>query len=279
MMTNDRHVDNVRRYYERNTALFAHFGSRASAGSVHRALWPTGVRSLDEALRFSHRLVADELHKISTIECVVDLGCGVGGALLDLRPHLPSAAVLFGMTLSRAQALLAAQRTAGAAYIVEGNFLAVPLRSASCDLVYSIEAFAHAPGAGVYLAEAARLLRSGGRLVLLDDTVARASASPVEENLVAVFRIGWGVPSVLPVDALAKSAAQHGLRLQRADDLTSWLRLRALPLQLIAPLLHWTRAWWRCDPVLAATAGSIALQTLLAIGLIRYRCLVFERVE
>ena len=143
-MTNERHVDHVRRYYERNTALFARFGSRTSAGSVHRALWPPGVRSLDEALRVSHRLVADEVHRTANVARVVDFGCGVGGALSDLRTHVHPGASLVGLTLSRAQAQLAAHKTAGAAHIIEGSYLAAPIAAASCDFVYSIEAFAHA---------------------------------------------------------------------------------------------------------------------------------------
>ena len=276
-MTNEQHVDHVRRYYERDTALFARFGSRTSAGSVHRALWTPGVRSIDEALRVSHRLVADELHRTSNVARVVDFGCGVGGALSDLQPHLHNGALLVGLTLSRAQAQLAAHKTAGSAYIIEGNYLAAPIATASCDFVYSIEAFAHAPDAGAYFSEAARLLRSGGRLVLIDDHVARMTSCASEQSLLEDFRAGWGVPSIASVEALAAAAARHDLHLLRDADLTEWLRVRALPWRIVAVLLRRTRIWWRRDPVLSATVGSIALQALLARGVIRYRCLVFER--
>lgn len=277
VMTNERHVDHVRRYYERNTALFARFGSRTSAGSVHRALWPPGVRSLDEALRVSHRLVVDELHRTASVARVVDFGCGVGGALSDLRMHVHPGTSLVGLTLSGAQAQLAARKTAGVAHIIEGNYLAAPIATASCDFVYSIEAFAHAPDADAYFSEAARLLRSGGRLVLIDDHVARVPSCVPEQDLLEDFRVGWGVPSIASVETLTAAAVRQDLHLRRDVDLTPWLRVRTLPWRIVAGLLRRTRTWWRRDPVLSATVGSIALQALLARRVIRYRCLVFER--
>lgn len=274
-----QHVDDVRRYYERNTGLFERFGSRMSVGSVHRALWRPGVRTLDDALRVSHDLVADALPPLLQAGRVVDLGCGVGGALTDLRRRLPADVALVGLTLSRVQARRAARRVGSAAHIVESNFLASPFPAACFDFAYSIEAFAHAPSPDAYFSEAARLLRPRGRLALIDDVAARAPASTDEERIIDAFRRGWGVPSVLPFAKLIESAAQHGLLLCSDDDLTPWLRLRALPQRPTASILHHTRSWWSTNPSLAASAGSVALQSALALGLVCYRRMVFERAK
>jgi SAM-dependent methyltransferase len=273
-----RHVDDVRRYYERNTAWFARFGSDVGAASVHRALWPPDVHRLDDALRVSHRLVIDALPPIvGRALCVVDLGCGIGGALADL--HAASSARLLGLTLSHAQARRAVRRLPIEVGIVEGSFLAAPFADACADLAYSIEAFAHAPDASAYFAEAARLLRPGARLLLIDDTLARAPSTAQERRLFESFVAGWHVPCVMPLDALISCAAEHGLAHVHTRDLTGWLRLRVLPAQLVAWTLHHTRALWRRDPVAAASAGSIALQSLLACGVVRYRSMMFERQD
>lgn len=290
MRRSSRHVDDVRRYYESNTRWFARFGSDAGAASVHRALWAPGVQRLADALRLSHRLVAEQLRAgRRPAGCVIDLGCGIGGALADLQ-HATSLseisappALLLGLTLSHAQARRAARRVTEHAQatvrVIEGNFLAAPFSDGCVDFAYAIEAFAHAPDADAFFAEAARLLRPGARLMLIDDTLERRPSNVHEARLLDAFVSGWRVPCVSPHDALLAYAARRGLTHLHTQDLSDWLRLRALPVKFAATVLHGVRRLWRLDPVASATAGSIALQSLLACGVVRYRSIVFERTE
>lgn len=288
MRRSSRHVDDVRRYYESNTRWFARFGSDAGAASVHRALWAPGVRRLEDALRLSHRLVAEQLRARRPARCVIDLGCGIGGALADLQNAASSESsaspvLLLGLTLSHAQAQRAARRVTNHVHVnarvIEGNFLAAPFSDGCADFAYAIEAFAHAPDADSFFAEAARLLRPGARLMLIDDTLERRPSNVHEAQLLDAFVFGWRVPCVSPHDALLACAARRGLTHLHTQDLSDWLRLRALPVKFAATVLHGTRLLWRLDPVASATAGSIALQSLLACGMVRYRTVVFERTE
>ncbi len=84
-----------------------------------------------------------------------------------------------GLTISPLQAQLARRRSRqlalhGASLFVEADFLASPL-ALGADMVYSVEAFVHAASPQRYFEEAARLLRPGGRLVLVDDFLAECT--------------------------------------------------------------------------------------------------------
>jgi SAM-dependent methyltransferase len=269
-------ASSVRRYYERNTRLFVRFGSSASAASIHRALWAPGVRTSAEALNRAHVLVLEALRAVAQPSgCAsADLGCGVGGALRFLLDHAPAPLLAAGLTLSPTQSRLARAR-APAALIVEADFQHVPLPSGAFDLAYSIEAFAHAPDPDCYFAEAARLLRPGGRLLLIDDTLARAPVTDYELRMWAAYVRGWHVCSVMPPGQTAAIAARHGLRLHETEELTQQLRLRAIPQPLAIALARLTARMLAHDALLASSVGSVALQQLLARGVIAYRRMVF----
>jgi SAM-dependent methyltransferase len=263
----------VREYYEHNSRLFRRFGSARGAQSIHRAVWADGIRSQTEALNYAHALIAQ--HVTHSSACVVaDLGCGFGGALAFLESRLSANDIeLHGVTISAIQAKHAriATRTS---HIYEGDFTALPFASRSLDFAFSIEAFVHAPSAAAYFAEVARVLRSGGKLILIDDTFAREPHTRDEQLWHSAYVRGWHVSSVLPIAEIVTYATHYGLQFTTSQDLTPDLRLRLLPRPLTRAILT---AWRNSkNKVIASSVGSIALQHLLQVGVVRYRFMSFE---
>ena len=265
----------VRRYYDANTPFFVRWGSSAQARSIHRAVWAAGVRSLDEALNYSNQLLLTEIESLNRAALrVVDLGCGVGGSLHYLAGRLTAPAALVGLTLSPVQARLAQTHNPGK--IIEGDFLRVPL-AGGADVVYSVEAFIHSPNAEAYLAEAARLLNPGGRLILIDDF--RAESAPENHYWLEAYRRGWHASNLQTVPHVDSLARARGLRLIANRHLTPHLRLRALPNAMAVALHEAGRRLPLRHPLWPSTLGSMALQQALQLGLIEYRCLVWEKEE
>ena len=92
---------------------------------------------------------------------VLELGCGTGSFLRALRSHRPDLAVV-GLDLS-ARALVHA-RARGASRVVRGDVARLPFVDRSVDAVVFFDVLEHVSHPDVLLAEAARVLRSGGRL-------------------------------------------------------------------------------------------------------------------
>ncbi len=271
-------ISSIRQYYDQNTRLFLAFGSGRKITSIHRAVWAEGVRSLDDALNFTHQRILAEI----TGPRIADLGCGVGASLFYILPKMAQPAFGLGLTLSPVQAQLAQNAAArlglaGRAQIVEGDFVSVPLESGSLDTVYSIEAFCHALDPAAYLYEAARLLRRGGRLIVVDDFCAERPLSPDEAGWLAAYRAGWYVPGVCEPNQAAAWASAAGLTLRRNDDLSSFLRLRALPNGLAQWLLREGQKLPIQHAILPSMLGSMALQQSLQQGIVQYRLMVFEK--
>lgn len=98
---------------------------------------------------------------------VADLGCGGGALAAALAPHV---ARVVGVDQSAAMLKAARRRLAGAANVElrRGELEALPVADASCDAALAVLVLAYVAEVGPVLAEAARILRPGGRLVLVD---------------------------------------------------------------------------------------------------------------
>jgi SAM-dependent methyltransferase len=98
---------------------------------------------------------------------VADLGCGAGSITAALAPHLRR---VIGVDQSAAMLRTARKRLDGAANVElhRAGLEQLPLESASCDAALAVLVLAYVAEVAPVLAEAARVLRPGGRLVLVD---------------------------------------------------------------------------------------------------------------
>lgn len=91
---------------------------------------------------------------------IFEAGCGTGLLLKEAALVARSA---IGLDLSRG---MLGQAKARNLHVVQGSVTAVPLPSASFDLVYSMKVLAHIPPIEAAIAELTRVLRPGGHLLL-----------------------------------------------------------------------------------------------------------------
>src|SRR3954449_10447223 len=158
----------VSEYYDANTRKFLLSGGDRA---IHRELWGPGVTSSREAVNHTHALVLDQLAPDD--RRVLDLGCGVGAAALYLARR--RAVEVVGVSISPAQVRLADRFAArggplqGAVRFTQADFTALPGDLTGFDLAFAIESFVHADRAAGFFDQAARALRPGGALVVIDD--------------------------------------------------------------------------------------------------------------
>ncbi len=98
---------------------------------------------------------------------VADLGCGTGEASAILAPYVGRIIAVDDSP----EMLDAARQTAAGLERVEvreGHLAAVPIESGSCDAALLLLVLTYAPDPPAVLAEASRILKPGGRLVIVD---------------------------------------------------------------------------------------------------------------
>jgi SAM-dependent methyltransferase len=262
----------VREFYDANTWKFLLSGSHRG---IHRELWGPVVTNRGDAVDHVHALVLGELGRDDTR--VLDLGCGVGAAARYLARRRPVEVV--GVSISPAQVRLA-ERFAARAGPLRGrvrfevaDFTELPGDLDGFDLAFAIESFVHADPASSFFGEAARSLRPGGALLVVDDF----RTGDVADDRLDDFRAGWHAPSLVSVPEASALAAAAGLELVSSRDLSSWQRLgrpRDRIVRALQPVLRRARrrsAWAQ------ALVGGDALQACHRAGLLEYRLLRFER--
>lgn len=95
--------------------------------------------------------------------CVLDAGCGKGRFARVLKDRHPRARVC-GLDLAEAMLRHVPKEVSACA----GSLLGLPFRDAAFDAVYATESLEHAVDIDGAVAELCRVLRPGGRLVIID---------------------------------------------------------------------------------------------------------------
>lgn len=276
-------TDSVRTYYDENTNLFLKFSGHKKAQNIHRTLWMENTKSIEDALNTSNALIKAEIDSVAPQNArIADLGCGVGASLFYIYPRLLNPAPALGLTLSPVQARLAGESAGHLGLqdhirFAEGDFTSVPLPGDSLDAVYSVEAVCHAVDPEKYFKEASRLLRKGGKLILVDDYKAARRFNASEKKWLDAYIEGWYVPGVRTVEQTINFADKYQLQIQKNDELTPYLRLRNLPDLLASTLLFLGEKLPVKHAIVPSMLGSMALQQCLYMKVIEYRMLVFEK--
>jgi cyclopropane fatty-acyl-phospholipid synthase-like methyltransferase len=283
-MQTNRHTQKVRSYYNQNTRWFQLFGKTGGTRNIHASLWAEGVRTEAEASSYSNACVVREAESLARPDArLLDLGCGIGGTLAYLAGRLPDEVTFRGVTLSERQAAAAAQLLAPfgtRCRVIVGDFHHLPGEWAeSVDLAWALEAFVHSATPVDFLREAYRVLRPGGRLVLID-TFPRTDEEELpdaEKRYLRDYRTCWGAGHTLTLPQCRALAESLGFRLASYRDLTDAVargrrrdHLIALTTKLFGPLMPY-------QGYLRALRGGNAVQRGFAQHWLGYCLITLEK--
>jgi len=269
----------VRRYYDEQTRAFVAYGQGGGESAIHRAIWAPGVTTREQSFHYVEDRILEWLPALGATPHVVDLGCGICGSLCYMAERVSLRGT--GITLSPVQARLGAKQIRGRGLsnrvtCIEGDYTQLPAGTATADLAFAIESFVHGPAPDRFFAEAARLIRPGGLLVICDDLLKDAT-DPKAARALDRFARGWHINSLLTRDALTRLARDAGFVQEEATDLTPWLELGRPRDRVVAALVAMF-GWLPLEESrFGMLAGGSALQTCLRRGWIGYELVRFRR--
>lgn len=275
----------IARYYDSNTSRFLAFGRGGESHGIHRELWGPGVATAEDASRYVNVLIEREIREAGLSEpmTVLDMGCGVGGTTFHLA-HRFSVSRFVGITISRRQHDIATRLGIGLGVgercrFVLGDFEAEGL-DVQAHAAVAVESFAHASSPRAFLAAAARHLRGGGTLIVVDDFLASAEppAGKRARRRIRELESGWRLSSLGSVGTLRAAAEREGLDVVKDRDLTSLVRLGRPRDRLIAVLAPVARRLGLVRlPFFGNLIGGNALQIGLREGFLEYRLIVLRK--
>lgn len=181
--------------------------------AFHYGYWdqPTPYQHHD-ALINKNRILY-EAARIKATDRVLDAGCGVGGSSIWMAKTHGNRAT--GLTVSQQQAKYGAQhaKRQGVGELVDfevADFCNMPFEDESFDVVWALESSCYALDKGVFLKEAWRVLRKGGRVVVCDGFFTRREFNAQEWQEIITCLNGWAVPNLCIKNEFSGLLAQNG---------------------------------------------------------------------
>ena len=187
---------------------------------VHHGYWRTGRETPERATEALLELVAERLAPAPG-QKVVDIGCGYGASAGWLADRY--GVEVTGFTLSEAQWRVAAARHGPLAF-QRRDWLENGLADAGFDRAFAIESSEHMEDKARFFAEAARVLKPGGRLVVCAWLArTRAGRREIRHLLEPICREGR-LPGMGTREEYEALAAGAGLVLLDFDDISRQVR-------------------------------------------------------
>ena len=160
----------VAEYYNTTQNHYEKWWDLRNSYSLHYGIWNKQTKTFRDAVVNTNRVLL-ELAGIKESDRVLDAGCGVGGAAIFV--HTNTKARVTGITLSEKQVAFASNlvKEKGIDHQVDFqvmNYTQTSFPDQSFDVIWACESISSANDKMMFIKEAARLLKKGGKLILSD---------------------------------------------------------------------------------------------------------------
>lgn len=208
----------VAAYYQSSQWLYRLFCYNRVTLSMHYGFWESGTKSRQQAMMQENDAVIF-YGNIRKGMHVLDAGCGVGGTAIHIAKQ--TGAQVVGITLDPAQVHEAQRnaRTHTVGHVVDVavmDFERMTFPDATFDIVYAVESIVYAKNKSLFLNEAYRVLKPGGRLVIADGYASRLPKTAEEQVIYKNLQWGFCLPPVITGDTMTREIQSVGfIRVQK----------------------------------------------------------------
>lgn len=211
-------VETARTYYNSDDADNFYFHVWGGE-DIHIGIYDTPNETIADASRRTVERMAALVPGLGPDTRVLDMGAGYGGAARWLAGRLGCRITALNLSErenARHREMNRAQGLDHLIEVVDGSFETVPSPDGRYDLVWSQDAILHSGRREQVIAEAARVLRPGGRLVFTDPMQADNCPPGVLEPVLARIHLD----SLGSIGVYRAAAARHGLEQIEVIEMT-----------------------------------------------------------
>jgi len=224
------------------TEVATDYSAWSPSYNMHFGFWRAGLNPLrrEGMLVEMNRVVGRALRlDDAPRRCVIDMGCGAGATA---RTLVGDHASLYAITVTNVavQNRIAAKLDAAAGVAdrmahIEADYTRTGLPAAQADGAWAVESACYAGGTDKadFIREAARLLKPGARLAVVDGFLLRRNPSRLASWLHRLWADSWAVPTLAMREDFVAALHAHGFE----DVEVKSLRWRVAPSALHIPML------------------------------------------
>lgn len=190
--------------------------------SMHYGFYDKNHKKHKSALLNMNRVLAD-LAKVKSGDKILDAGCGIGGSSVWLADNFK--ADVIGINIQEMQVEMAKNiaKQKNLDNIVKffiRDFTKTGFQDNFFDVVWAIESLCHTDDKKLFVKEAIRILKNGGRLVIADGFLRKKLLSKKELKIKDKFFDGWAVPNLFSIDDFSHYLKDIGFKNIKFFDAT-----------------------------------------------------------
>lgn len=218
--TNNERIIN---YFDKNYQALRWMWTNSQSLALHFGYWDETTRTDFEAQLNTNRQLAIRAG-LKPGQYVLDAGCGIGGSAVWLAENY--GVRVLGVTLSGDQVRRATENASrrGVSERVkfsQQDYTKVDVANATFDVVFALESASCALNKHDFFAEAFRVLKPGGRLVLSDGFRRKRPFSDEDEALLKRFLWGWAIPDLATPEEYMVTMKEVGFEDVRFEDVST----------------------------------------------------------
>ena len=211
----------IEQYYDLSQTHYKRVWNLQRSRSLHYGYWDNSTKNFHEALLNINKILATKA-AIKKENKVLDAGCGIGGSSLWLAKNI--GCNVTGISLSAKQVatankLSAEEKLQTLAIFEQQDFTATNYASESFDVIWAIESVCHAADKSKFIAEAYRLLKKGGRLIMAD-FFKQQNLSGKDAALITQWANGWAIDDFATIEKFTEQLTQAGFTNTTIEDAT-----------------------------------------------------------